>query len=104
MTAPTINRDRTEEPDGHPGPAQVLAALAEFSTPETLAMIDQEVDEAYRAGIDAGDTEPLRKVLDHWWYVVRVNRGEVHPAMSVDPRAETIARWRAAHPGQKLPL
>lgn len=79
MTAPTISRGHSSAPDGEPGPAEVLAALAEFSTPETLAMIDREVDDAYRAGLAAGDTEPLRRVLDHWWLAVRLNRGEPHP-------------------------
>lgn len=102
MTAPTIDREQSDTPERPPGPAAVLAALAEFSAPETLAMIDAQVDEAYRAGLAAGDPEPLAKVLEHWWYVVRVNRGEAHPAVSADPRAEMIARWEAAHPGEKL--
>lgn len=74
-----MDRTGTGRDEPHPGPAQVLAALAQFSTPGTLAMIDREVDEAYRAGLEQGDMAPLRKVLDYWWYVVRVNRGEVSP-------------------------
>lgn len=104
MTAPTIDRDRTDSGEPRPGPAQVLAALAEFSDERALAMIDKQIDEAYRKGLDEGSPEPLHKVLDHWWLVVRVNRGEVSPPMSADPRAEFKARWEAAHPGETLPL
>ncbi|HEV2348078.1 MAG TPA: hypothetical protein VGS97_28585, partial [Actinocrinis sp.] len=76
-------------------PAEVLAALAEFSTPETLTMIDREVDEAYRASLEQGDPAPLRKVLEHWWLVVRVNRGGAEPPGPPRGReqlAEALAR------------
>lgn len=103
MTAPTIDRDRTDSGEPRPGPAQVLAALAEFSAPETLAMIDKQIDEAYRTGLDQGSPEPLHRVLDHWWLVVRVQRGEVEPPFEPMTREKLKAQWEAANPGQKLP-
>lgn len=95
MSAPAVERPDTTPGEPHPGPAEVLAALAEFSTPGTLAMIDRDVDDAYRQGLAAGDMEPLREVLDRWWHVVRVQRGEIRPPMTDGPgmlRAELARR------------
>jgi hypothetical protein len=103
MSAPTTDRPGTDSGDATPGPAEVLAALARFSTAETLTAIDRQVDEAYRVSLAQGSPAPLQEVLDHWWRVVRVARGEIDPPMSPDPMAQFIARWEAAHPGERLP-
>lgn len=66
-------------------------------------MIDQQVDEAYRESLAGGSPAPLRKVLDHWWYVVQVNRREIVPQRSASGRDELIAAWEAKHPGEKFP-
>jgi hypothetical protein len=98
MSAPAVERPDTDTPERPPGPAQVLAALAQFSTPGTLAMIDREVDDAYRQGVAQGDMEPLRRVLERWWHVVRVQRGEIRPPMTDGPgmlRAELARRGLA---------
>jgi hypothetical protein len=98
MTAPTIHREQADAPEPHPGPAAVLAALAQFSSPGSLAMVDAEIDAAYRASLEAGDPSPLRKVLDRWWLVVRVQRGEVQPERprGREQLAEVLARRGAA--------
>lgn len=103
MSAPAVERPGTDPGEPHPGPAEVLAALAEFSTPGTLAMIDRAVDDAYREGLASGDMEPLRKVLERWWHVVRVNRGEVEPPRRPSGREELIAAWERKNPGQRFP-
>lgn len=86
-----MDRPGTDSDDANPGPAEVLTALARFSTAETLAAIDREVDEAYRASLAEGSPAPLRKVLDHWWDVVRVARGEIAPAHEPDGAAQLAA-------------
>lgn len=104
MSAPTLGRSDTTHGEAPPGPAEVLAALAQFSPPETLVMIDRQVDEAYRASLGAGDPTPLQKVLEHWWLVVRLNRGEVDPPFEPMTREKLKATWEARHPGETLPI
>jgi hypothetical protein len=104
MSAPTVDRSKTTHGEPHPGPAEVLAALAQFSAPDTLEMIDRQVDEAYRASLAQGDPAPLRRVLEHWWFVVLVNRGEAEPRRSAGGREELIASWQARHPGEQFPV
>jgi hypothetical protein len=98
MAAPTIHREQPGTPEQPPGPAAVLAALAEFSPAETLALIDAQIDRAYRESVAAADPGPLRAVLEHWWLVVRANRGEARPARTGgrEQLAAALARRGAA--------
>lgn len=103
MTAPTIDRHRLDEPDPRPGPAEVRAALAQFSNEASLTMFDQQTDAAYQESLLAGSPDPLRRALDYWWGIARLALGAATPPPMRDGRAETIAAWESAHPGEKLP-
>lgn len=78
--------------------------MAQFSDGATLAIFDQQTDAAYQESLLARSPEPLRRVLDYWWGVARLALGAVAPPPIRGGRAETIAAWESAHPGEKLPV
>ena len=84
------------------GPSEVRGALEPYATDETLALYDQQVEQASKDVIEQDSGEPLAKVLNHWWDVAQVASGAIQPERRGAGRQEFIEAWEAAHPGEKL--
>ena len=84
------------------GPNEVRIALEPYATDETLALYDQQVEQASKDAIEQDSGEPLAKVLGHWWDVAQVAVGAIEPERRGSGREEFVEAWEAAHPGEKL--
>ena len=95
-----------QRPDGTGGPIhgpdEIRAALEPYATDETLALYDQQVEQASKDVIEQEGAEPLAKVLGHWWGIAQVASGSIKPGRRGTGREQFIEAWVAAHPGERL--
>ena len=84
MTAQTLDRPGADQPDPHPGPAQVRAAMAKVAG--GIEQWDCLLDRAYAQALEAGSLEPVEAFLAKSWAIVQ----QVHTGPP--PREQRVSR------------
>lgn len=93
MTAPSIERPRTDQPEPMPSVFAVRAELEANADSATLAFFGREVDAAIRHAADTGSFDRLAATLRRWLGIaLQAKNPELLSGLDINGRGELQAR------------